>query len=79
MVKKIGPETLKAIRALTRKWTKSEYAYALYAMDHYNSKGMYYDAFRKEEIVKEFYVQLETKFYLIKEFSIFKDIHTYEH
>lgn len=74
---KVLPETIKteiqkAIKA--QKWDKSSYAYAVHAMDHWNSKGFFPDHCLKTEIVAEFWKLIDTKFYMINSFTCFKHI-----
>jgi hypothetical protein len=61
-----------AIKA--QKWDKSSYSYAIGGMDPFNPKSLYYDSYKKEEIVKEFYKLCETKFRNITHYTTFKNI-----
>lgn len=58
----------------TQKWDKSTFAYHIGGMDTYNPKSLYYDSYKKEEIVNEFYKLCETKFKSISGYTTFKNI-----
>lgn len=73
-MEKLTPQQIEAIKGAIKaqRWDKHSYQYALSGMDHW---GMWeYSTLLKKEIIERFYLMIETKFYLIKHYTTFKNI-----
>lgn len=68
----IKTEIQKAIKA--QKWDKSSYAYAVHGMSHWDVIGFFPDQYKKAEVIARFWELIETKFYMIKDYTTFKNI-----
>jgi hypothetical protein len=74
MYKPLTPEQVDIIKNIVKKWEKSTYAYAINDMSTNAIMSLYYESYKKHELIEAFLKLIVTNFDRIKNYPDFKGL-----